>query len=77
MTTGQIRLKVCCIASVEEAQLAINCGASAIGLVGHMPSGPGIITDEVAREIATQTPAHIASFLLTSETTASAIAEAT
>ncbi|MFT5114235.1 MAG: phosphoribosylanthranilate isomerase [Parasphingorhabdus sp.] len=71
----RIRLKVCCIASIEEAHLAIQCGADAIGLVGHMPSGPGIITDEIARDIAMQTPEQIATFLLSSETDAGNIAD--
>ena len=74
-SSSRVQLKVCCIASVEEAQLAIRLGANAIGLVGHMPSGPGIITDEVARKIARQSPAHIATFLLSSETTAKEIAQ--
>jgi phosphoribosylanthranilate isomerase len=69
------RLKVCCIASIEEAELAINYGADAIGLVGPMPSGPGVITDQVARDIATQIPEQIATFLLTSKTDAGDIAD--
>ena len=36
-------IKICCIASREEARLAISAGASAIGLVSAMPSGPGPI----------------------------------
>ena len=39
------RVKICCISSIKEAQLAIRYGASAIGLVGPMPSGPGIISN--------------------------------
>jgi phosphoribosylanthranilate isomerase len=39
------RLKVCCICSEEEAVLAVRCGADALGLVGEMPSGPGVIDD--------------------------------
>ena len=34
-------VKVCCIADLDEARLAIAAGASAIGLVSEMPSGPG------------------------------------
>lgn len=41
------RVKICCIGSREEAIDAIACGASAVGLVGAMPSGPGVITDEL------------------------------
>ncbi len=61
-------IKICCISSLEEAQMAIAHGASAIGLVGPMPSGPGIISDELIAHIASQIPKSIQSFLLTSET---------
>ncbi len=67
------RIKICCISSVEEARMAIQHGASALGLVGHMPSGPGVITDELIREIAQQVPPPVSTFLLTSETTASSV----
>ena len=45
-------VKICCIASVEEARLAVLAGASALGLVSAMPSGPGVITDDLIAEIA-------------------------
>jgi phosphoribosylanthranilate isomerase len=60
------RIKICCIGSVAEATLAIECGASAIGLVSHMPSGPGVISDEQIAEIAATVPPSIGTFLLTS-----------
>ncbi len=69
------RVKICCISSIEEAQLAIDCGASALGLVGNMPSGPGIIEDSLIKEIAHAVPPPIATFLLTSETNADGIIE--
>ncbi len=62
------RLKVCCISSVDEALLAVRCGADALGLVGPMPSGPGVIADALIREIALAAPPPVATFLLTSET---------
>ena len=62
------RLKVCCISSVEEAALAVRCGADALGLVAEMPSGPGVIGDDLIAEIARSTPAGVATFLLTSRT---------
>ncbi|MBU3743120.1 MAG: phosphoribosylanthranilate isomerase [Sediminibacterium sp.] len=68
-----IRVKICCISSQKEAQLAITYGAAALGLVGNMPSGPGVISDSLIREIAGIIPPGIASFLLTSETTANKI----
>ena len=68
-----VRVKICCISSEEEAKLAIDYGASALGLVGHMPSGPGIISDEEIKAIAKKVPPPIATFLLTSEVSADAI----
>ena len=62
------KVKVCCISSLEEANLAIKAGATALGLVGQMPSGPGIISDELIHQIANSIPKSISSFLLTSET---------
>jgi phosphoribosylanthranilate isomerase len=60
-----VRIKVCCIASVDEARLAIDAGASALGLVSQMPSGPGVIPWERIAEIAAAVPPPIATFLLT------------
>ena len=59
------RVKVCCIGSVEEARLAVECGASAVGLVSEMPSGPGVIDEELIAEIAARVPPPVATFLLT------------
>jgi phosphoribosylanthranilate isomerase len=64
------RVKICCIGSTEEANLAIAYGASAVGLVGRMPSGPGPIPDELILTIASSVPPPIATFMLTSETRA-------
>jgi phosphoribosylanthranilate isomerase len=69
------RLKVCCIASREEAALAIRYGASAIGLVSAMPSGPGPIDEALIADIAATVPPPIATFLLTCATTAQAIVD--
>ena len=60
------RFKVCCIATVEEAALAVNHGANAIGLVSEMPSGPGVISDDRIEEIASHVPHSVSTFLLTS-----------
>jgi phosphoribosylanthranilate isomerase len=65
-STRTPRVKICCIASVEEAALAIACGASALGLVSSMPSGPGVISDGRIAEIAVTVPPAIGTFLLTS-----------
>lgn len=64
-----LRIKICCIGSEDEAKTAIEYGASAIGLVGKMPSGPGPISDDLIRQIAAIIPPPISTFLLTSETT--------
>src|SRR5438046_8704056 len=59
------RVKICCIATVDEARLAIESGASAIGLVSEMPSGPGPISEDLIATIAATIPPAIGSFLLT------------
>ena len=64
----RVRLKVCCISSIEEARIAVQYGADALGLVAKMPSGPGVISDELITEIAAWAPPPVATFLLTSET---------
>lgn len=61
------RIKICCITTKEEARMAINYGADAVGLVAKMPSGPGPIPDWLISEIAKTIHPPIASFLLTSE----------
>jgi len=58
-------VKICCIASVAEAWMAIEHGASAIGLVSAMPSGPGPIPEDLIAEIAAIVPPGVSSFLLT------------
>ncbi|MGC4045119.1 MAG: phosphoribosylanthranilate isomerase [Armatimonas sp.] len=66
-------VKICCIQSIVEAQLALSAGASALGLVARMPSGPGPISDEAIAEIVAALPTETDTFLLTSETEADAI----
>ena len=68
-----IRIKICCISSIEEAQTAISFGADAIGLVGRMPSGQGVINDDLICSIAKSVPPPIATFLLTSETSSGGV----
>ncbi|HEX5727592.1 MAG TPA: phosphoribosylanthranilate isomerase [Longimicrobiaceae bacterium] len=67
------RIKVCCIADVDEAWTAIRAGASALGLVSNMGVGPGIIADERIDEIAARIPPGIASFLLTAKNDAASL----
>jgi phosphoribosylanthranilate isomerase len=67
------KVKVCCIKSREEAQLAIRYGASAVGFVSAMPSGPGPISEEQIAAIIPFVPPGIATFLLTSQRDAAGI----
>lgn len=60
-----IKVKICCIQSIEETQIAIEHGAFAIGLVSKMPSGPGVISEEIIREIAKWSKGKIKTVLLT------------
>lgn len=50
------RIQNCCMASLEEARLAIRAGADALGLVGAMSSGLGVIDDGTIAAIAAGDP---------------------
>ncbi len=67
------RVKVCCIASIAEAELAIRHGAAALGLVSAMPSGPGPIDEADIAAITPHVPPGVATLLLTALTDPSAI----
>jgi phosphoribosylanthranilate isomerase len=67
------RVKICCIASLEEARLAVEAGADAIGFVGVSPPNPRSIPDALIAEIASLTPPPVATFVLTSERTAEGV----
>jgi phosphoribosylanthranilate isomerase len=69
------RVKICCMASAEEARLAIRHGAAALGLVSAMPSGPGVIAEELIAAIAATVPPGVSAFLLTSSQDTDAIVE--
>jgi phosphoribosylanthranilate isomerase len=73
MFQPRIRIKICCMQSPAEAALAVSAGADAVGLVSRMPSGPGPIDESAIKEITATIPPGVATFLLTCETTASAI----
>ena len=66
-------MKVCCISSPEEAQMALENGADFIGLVGPMPSGPGILSLDEISQIVRAIPAEATTVLLTSSSDVSAI----
>ena len=62
---GRPRVKICCISSVEEANLAIRYGADGLGLVSAMPSGPGPIPEDRIASIVAAVPPLVDTFLLT------------
>lgn len=64
--TKKPRVKVCCIANVAEANLAISYGASALGLVSEMPSG-SLVSEGLIAQVASLVPPAVSSFLLTSK----------
>lgn len=53
--------------------MAIRYGASALGLVSEMPSGPGVISEKLIAKIAAVVPPAVATFLLTSKQNATEI----
>lgn len=70
-----MRIKVCCIQSFEEAQIALGHGAHALGFVSDMPSGPGSITDSEIQEIISKVPPTYSTVLLSSRTDPRALVE--
>lgn len=55
--------------------MAIDAGASALGLVSSMPSGPGVLGDDRIAEIAAGVPPGVDTFLLTARQDPDAIVE--
>ncbi len=68
-----VKVKICCIQSLEEAKSALSAGADALGLVSEMPSGPGPIPEARIAEIAGSLTAT--TVLLTAETQADEVIE--
>lgn len=66
-----VEIKICCISSHDEARTALDAGADILGLVSAMPSGPGVIGEELIASIASSVDAQ--TFLLTSLCEAEAI----
>ncbi len=69
------RIKICCIADRAEAGLAVSAGADAIGLVGPMATGPGVLPEAAIGPIAAVVPPPVARFWLTGRQGAAEIAE--
>lgn len=70
-----IRIKVCCIRDEAELDMAVRHGASAVGLVSAMPSGPGPIPEDDIARLLRRVPPGVDAFLLTCLTDADAIIE--
>ena len=69
------RFKICCIRNEDELATALLCGASAVGFVSTMPSGPGPIGDDEIARLLPRVPPGISAFLLTSQTDPAALVE--
>ena len=67
MKEPRVRVKICCIRSQEEAEVAQRLGADAIGLISWMPSGDRFLSDRQIHELAAANP-NIERFLLTCKT---------
>jgi phosphoribosylanthranilate isomerase len=67
------RIKICCMSSVDEVRVAVRAGADALGFVSAMPSGAGIIDEELIAQLVPIVPPPVATFLLTCETDATRI----
>lgn len=63
---ADMQIKICCISNIDEAKLALKLGANALGFVGPMPSGPGIIDDQTIASIIAQMPPFVSTVLLSS-----------
>jgi phosphoribosylanthranilate isomerase len=61
-----VKVKVCCVASPEEARLAVSFGVAAIGMVDETPSGEGRLPVPTIAEIVREAPHGVGTFLLTS-----------
>ncbi len=69
----RVRIKICCISSVDEVRIAVRAGADALGFVSAMPSGAGVISEDLIEQLIPVVPPPVATFLLTSETDATRI----
>jgi len=54
-----VRVKICGITRLEDAQAAVRLGANAVGFV-FWPKSPRLVSEDVARAIATSLPAPVA-----------------
>jgi len=68
------QIKICCIATLEEARLAINAGADAVGFVG-VDNSPRAMKLSTIAAITAQLNQDTATFFLTAESSAESIAQ--
>ena len=68
------RIKVCCLASADEARLAIKAGADALGFICAGRASTRTIADSTVADITRMSPHGVSTFLVTNEQTADAIA---
>ncbi len=69
------RIKICGIGSVEDAIMAIEAGADALGFNCVDPPSPRTVAQALAAQLVRGLPHRVESFLLTSERTADAIVD--
>ena len=74
VSMNRIRIKICCMQSASEVALAVAHGADALGFVSAMPSGFGPVPEPLIGTLIAGVPAGVASFLLTCERRADAVA---
>jgi phosphoribosylanthranilate isomerase len=70
-----VKVKVCCIASPDEAQIAVSYGVAAVGMVDETPTGEGRVPRETIAAIAASVPETVGTFVLTSATDAEKLAD--
>jgi len=70
-----VKVKVSCIASPEEAQIAVSYGVAALGMVDETPTGEGRVPLETIVEITRSVPDTVGTFVLTSATDADQLAD--
>jgi phosphoribosylanthranilate isomerase len=68
-----VLIKICCIQNDTEVEMAAAAGATHVGLVAAMPSGPGPIAADRIAEIVGAVPTGVTAVLLTAHTDADSI----
>ena len=71
----RVLIKICCISSIQEAELALDLGADLLGLVSAMPSGPGVIDEDAIVRIRSWIGSRARTVLLTSRLTVEGVRE--